>query len=141
MILVVGPTGSGKTTTLYSVLQDLNKEEVNILTAEDPVEINIPGLNQVQIDEKVGRTFEAVLRSFLRQDPDIIFIGEIRDSITAEIAIRSSLTGHLVLSTLHVNDAPSTVARLMDMGMESFLIAASLLVVSSQRLVRNMPIL
>ena len=138
MILVVGPTGSGKTTTLYSVLQDLNKEEVNILTAEDPVEINIPGLNQVQIDEKVGRTFEAVLRSFLRQDPDIIFIGEIRDSITAEIAIRSSLTGHLVLSTLHVNDAPSTVARLMDMGMESFLIAASLLVVSSQRLVRKL---
>jgi len=138
MILVVGPTGSGKTTTLYSVLQDLNKEEVNILTAEDPVEINIPGLNQVQIDEKVGRTFEAVLRSFLRQDPDIIFIGEIRDSITAEIAIRSSLTGHLVLSTLHVNDAPSTVARLMDMGMEPFLIAASLLVVSSQRLVRKL---
>ncbi|PMP92033.1 MAG: type II/IV secretion system protein [Hydrogenobaculum sp.] len=138
IILVVGPTGSGKTTTLYSILQDLNKENVNIVTAEDPVEINIPGLNQVQIDEKVGRTFEAVLRSFLRQDPDIMLVGEIRDAITAEIAIKSSLTGHLVLSTLHVNDAPSTVARLIDMGIEPFLISSSLLAVSAQRLVRKL---
>jgi Type II secretory pathway, ATPase PulE/Tfp pilus assembly pathway, ATPase PilB len=138
IILVVGPTGSGKTTTLYSILQDLNKEDVNIVTAEDPVEINIPGLNQVQIDEKVGRTFEAVLRSFLRQDPDIMLVGEIRDTITAEIAIKSSLTGHLVLSTLHVNDAPSTVARLIDMGIEPFLISSSLLAVSAQRLVRKL---
>ncbi len=138
IILVVGPTGSGKTTTLYSILQELNKEEVNIVTAEDPVEINIPGLNQVQIDEKVGRTFEAVLRSFLRQDPDIMLIGEIRDNITAEIAIKSSLTGHLVLSTLHVNDAPSTIARLMDMGIEPFLISSSLLAISAQRLVRKL---
>ncbi|AEF18651.1 MULTISPECIES: GspE/PulE family protein [unclassified Hydrogenobaculum] len=138
IILVVGPTGSGKTTTLYSILQDLNKEDVNIVTAEDPVEINIPGLNQVQIDEKVGRTFEAVLRSFLRQDPDIMLVGEIRDAITAEIAIKSSLTGHLVLSTLHVNDAPSTVARLIDMGIEPFLISSSLLAVSAQRLVRKL---
>ncbi|ACG56938.1 type II secretion system protein E [Hydrogenobaculum sp. Y04AAS1] len=138
IILVVGPTGSGKTTTLYSILQDLNKEDVNIVTAEDPVEINIPGLNQVQIDEKVGRTFESVLRSFLRQDPDIMLVGEIRDAITAEIAIKSSLTGHLVLSTLHVNDAPSTVARLIDMGIEPFLISSSLLAVSAQRLVRKL---
>ncbi|GAB6078818.1 GspE/PulE family protein [Hydrogenobaculum acidophilum] len=138
IILVVGPTGSGKTTTLYSILQELNKEEVNIVTAEDPVEINIPGLNQVQIDEKVGRTFEAVLRSFLRQDPDIMLIGEIRDAITAEIAVKSSLTGHLVLSTLHVNDAPSTIARLMDMGIEPFLISSSLLAISAQRLVRKL---
>ncbi len=138
IILVVGPTGSGKTTTLYSILQELNKEEVNIVTAEDPVEINIPGLNQVQIDEKAGRTFEAVLRSFLRQDPDIMLIGEIRDAITAEIAIKSSLTGHLVLSTLHVNDAPSTIARLMDMGIEPFLISSSLLAISAQRLVRKL---
>jgi type IV pilus assembly protein PilB len=138
IILVVGPTGSGKTTTLYSILQDLNKEDVNIVTAEDPVEINIPGLNQVQIDEKVGRTFENVLRSFLRQDPDIMLVGEIRDAITAEIAIKSSLTGHLVLSTLHVNDAPSTVARLIDMGIEPFLISSSLLAVSAQRLVRKL---
>ncbi len=138
IILVVGPTGSGKTTTLYSVLQELNKEDVNIVTAEDPVEINIPGLNQVQIDEKVGRTFEAVLRSFLRQDPDIMLIGEIRDAITAEIAVKSSLTGHLVLSTLHVNDAPSSIARLIDMGVEPFLISSSLLAVSAQRLVRKL---
>ena len=136
MILVTGPTGSGKTTTLYSALHYLNKIGVNISTAEDPVEYNFLGINQVQVKEDIGLTFAAALRSFLRQDPDIIMVGEIRDFETAEISVKAALTGHLVLSTLHTNDAPSTVSRLLNMGIEPFLVAASVILIASQRLAR-----
>lgn len=137
MVLVTGPTGSGKSTTLYSALSRLNKEEVNIMTAEDPVEYNIFGINQVQMKEEIGLNFAATLRSFLRQDPDIIMVGEIRDYETAEIAIKAALTGHLVLSTLHTNDAPSTVNRLLNMGIEPFLVASSTVLILAQRLARK----
>ena len=125
MVLVTGPTGSGKTNTLYSSISQLNKPDTNILTAEDPVEFQLPGINQVQMKEQIGLNFAAALRSFLRQDPNIILVGEIRDFETAEIAIKAALTGHLVLSTLHTNDAPSTISRLMNMGIEPFLVATS----------------
>lgn len=137
MVLVTGPTGSGKTTTLYSALAELNKATVNISTAEDPVEFNLFGINQVQMHEEIGLNFAAALRSFLRQDPDIIMVGEIRDYETAEIAIKASLTGHLVLSTLHTNDAPSTINRLLNMGVEPFLVASSINIVVAQRLARK----
>jgi type IV pilus assembly protein PilB len=137
MILVTGPTGSGKTTTLYSALADLNKTTDNISTAEDPVEYNFAGINQVQVKEEIGLTFAAALRSFLRQDPDIIMVGEIRDYETAEIGVKASLTGHLVLSTLHTNDAPSTVTRLLNMGIEPFLVSSSLNLILAQRLARR----
>jgi type IV pilus assembly protein PilB len=137
MVLVTGPTGSGKTTTLYSALADLNDSETNISTAEDPVEFNLTGINQVQMHEDIGLNFAAALRSFLRQDPDIIMVGEIRDFETAEIAVKAALTGHLVLSTLHTNDAPSTVTRLLNMGVEPFLVTASLNLVLAQRLARK----
>jgi type IV pilus assembly protein PilB len=137
MVLVTGPTGSGKTTTLYSALSELNTLTDNICTAEDPVEYNLPGINQVQMHEDIGLNFAAALRSFLRQDPDIIMIGEIRDFETAEIAIKAALTGHLVLSTLHTNDAPSTITRLLNMGVEPFLVTASVQLVQAQRLVRR----
>jgi type IV pilus assembly protein PilB len=137
MILVTGPTGSGKTTTLYSALVDLNKVSDNICSAEDPVEYNFAGINQVQTKEEIGLTFAAALRSFLRQDPDIIMVGEIRDYETAEIAVKAALTGHLVLSTLHTNDAPSTVTRLLNMGIEPFLVSSSLNLVVAQRLARR----
>lgn len=138
IIYVTGPTGSGKTTTLYSILGALNKGEVNIVTVEDPVEYQMNGVSQVQVKEKIGMTFAAALRSMLRQDPDIIMIGETRDSETAQIAIQAALTGHLVLSTLHTNDAPSTVTRLIDMGVEPFLIASSVVISMAQRLVRRL---
>ncbi|MBZ4643565.1 MAG: type pilus assembly protein PilB [Deferribacteres bacterium] len=137
MVLVTGPTGSGKSTTLYSALSRLNKEDTNIMTAEDPVEYNIFGINQVQMKDEIGLNFAAALRSFLRQDPDIIMVGEIRDYETAEIAIKAALTGHLVLSTLHTNDAPSTVNRLLNMGIEPFLVASSTVVILAQRLARK----
>ncbi len=137
MILVTGPTGSGKTTTLYSVLSELNKESENIMTAEDPVEYNFMGINQVQMHEDIGLTFASSLRSFLRQDPDIIMVGEIRDFETAQIAIQAALTGHLVLSTLHTNDAPSTISRIIDMGIEPFLISSSVILILAQRLIRK----
>ena len=137
MVLVTGPTGSGKTTTLYSALSELNKMTVNISTAEDPVEFNLLGINQVQMHDEIGLNFAAALRSFLRQDPDIIMVGEIRDYETAEIAIKASLTGHLVLSTLHTNDAPSTINRLLNMGIEPFLVASSINIVVAQRLARR----
>lgn len=137
MILVTGPTGSGKTTTLYSALNHLNKTDVNIMTAEDPVEYNFMGINQVQIKEEIGLTFAAALRSFLRQDPDIIMVGEIRDFETAEIAVKAALTGHLVLSTLHTNDAPSTITRLLNMGIEPFLVSSSVILILAQRLCRK----
>jgi len=137
MVLVTGPTGSGKTTTLYSALSELNKTTRNISTAEDPVEFNLVGINQVQMHEDIGLNFAAALRSFLRQDPNIIMVGEIRDFETAEIAIKAALTGHLVLSTLHTNDAPSTVSRMLNMGIEPFLITASLNAIVAQRLVRK----
>jgi len=137
MILVTGPTGSGKTNTLYSAMSRINTPETNILTAEDPVEFNIPGINQLQVKEQIGLNFAAALRSFLRQDPNIILVGEIRDFETAEIAIKAALTGHLVLSTVHTNDAPSTVNRLMNMGIEPFLVASSLLLIVAQRLIRK----
>lgn len=138
MILVTGPTGSGKTTTLYAVLTELNKTTVNISTAEDPVEYNIAGVNQVQIQESVGRNFSYCLRAFLRQDPDVIMVGEVRDFETAEIAIKASLTGHLVLSTLHTNDAPSSVIRLLNMGFEPFLLTSALSLIVAQRLLRRL---
>ncbi len=138
MILVTGPTGSGKTTTLYSALMERNSPDVNIMTVEDPVEVSIPGINQVQVNERIGLTFSSVLRAFLRQDPDIILVGEIRDQETADIAIRASLTGHLVFSTLHTNDAPSTITRLTDMGIEPFLVGSSLILVVAQRLIRKL---
>ncbi|MGK2856977.1 MAG: type IV-A pilus assembly ATPase PilB [Thermoanaerobaculia bacterium] len=137
MVLVTGPTGSGKTNTLYSALAKVNTPEVNIMTAEDPVEFNLPGINQVQMKEQIGLNFAATLRSFLRQDPNIILVGEIRDFETAEIAIKAALTGHLVLSTLHTNDAPSTINRLMNMGIEPFLVATSVQLIAAQRLVRR----
>jgi type IV pilus assembly protein PilB len=137
MVLVTGPTGSGKTTTLYSALSRINRPEVNIMTSEDPVEYNIAGINQVQIHEEIGLTFAKSLRAFLRQDPNIIMVGEIRDSETGSIAVKAALTGHLVLSTVHTNDAPSTIDRLVDMGIEPFLVAASLNLVCAQRLVRK----
>jgi type IV pilus assembly protein PilB len=137
MVLVTGPTGSGKTNTLYSSISRINTSETNIMTAEDPVEFNLAGINQVQVRENIGLNFAAALRSFLRQDPNTILVGEIRDFETAEIAVKAALTGHLVLSTLHTNDAPSTVNRLMNMGIEPFLVASSLNLVCAQRLVRR----
>ncbi|MXY16245.1 MAG: type II secretion system protein GspE, partial [Acidobacteria bacterium] len=137
MVLVTGPTGSGKTNTLYSSIACINSPQTNILTAEDPVEFNMRGVNQVQIREGIGLSFAAALRSFLRQDPNVILVGEIRDAETAEVAIKAALTGHLVLSTLHTNDAPSSVARLLNMGVEPFLVTSSLNVVCAQRLVRR----
>jgi len=137
MVLVTGPTGSGKTTTLYSSLNRLNTVDTNIMTAEDPVEYNLSGINQVQTKAEIGLTFAAALRSFLRQDPDIIMVGEIRDYETAEIAVKAALTGHLVLSTLHTNDAPSTISRLLNMGVEPFLVSASTNVIVAQRLARR----
>ncbi len=137
MVLVTGPTGSGKTNTLYSSISRINTPETNIMTAEDPVEFNLLGVNQVQVRENIGLNFAAALRSFLRQDPNIILVGEIRDFETAEIAVKAALTGHLVLSTLHTNDAPSTINRLMNMGIEPFLVASSLNLVCAQRLVRR----
>jgi len=137
MVLVTGPTGSGKTNTLYSSITKVNTPETNIMTAEDPVEFNLVGVNQVQIRENIGLNFAAALRSFLRQDPNIILVGEIRDFETAEIAVKAALTGHLVLSTLHTNDAPSTVNRLMNMGIEPFLVASSVHLICAQRLVRR----
>ncbi len=138
MILVTGPTGSGKTSTLYAMLQKINSPEINIMTAEDPVEVNVPGINQVEMDEKAGKTFANTLRAFLRQDPDVILVGEIRDAETVDIAVRAALTGHLVLSTLHTNDAPSTITRLQDLGITGFLLSSSLLLISAQRLVRKL---
>ncbi|MEM1178942.1 MAG: type IV-A pilus assembly ATPase PilB [Acidobacteriota bacterium] len=137
MVLVTGPTGSGKTNTLYSALSNVNTPETNIMTAEDPVEFNLPGINQVQMKESIGLNFAAALRSFLRQDPNTVLVGEIRDFETAEVAIKAALTGHLVLSTLHTNDAPSTINRLMNMGIEPFLVATSVNLVVAQRLVRR----
>jgi type IV pilus assembly protein PilB len=137
IILVSGPTGSGKTTTLYSLLKELNQPDVNIITVEDPVEYKLAGINQVQVNTKAGLTFANGLRSILRQDPDIIMIGEIRDGETAQIAIRASITGHLVLSTIHTNDAASSVARLVDMGVEPYLVSSSVVGVVAQRLVRR----
>ncbi len=137
IVLVTGPTGSGKTNTLYSAISNLNNEEVNIITAENPVEFNLFGINQVNIKEQIGLTFPAALRSFLRQDPNIILVGEIRDFETADIAIKASLTGHMVLSTLHTNDAPSTIARLINMGIEPFLVSSAVRLVVAQRLVRR----
>ncbi|MGH9316456.1 MAG: type IV-A pilus assembly ATPase PilB [Thermoanaerobaculia bacterium] len=137
IVLVTGPTGSGKTNTLYSAIAQLNDPTVNIMTAEDPIEFNLAGINQVQMKEQIGLTFASALRSFLRQDPDIILVGEIRDFETAEIAVKAALTGHLVLSTLHTNDAPSTINRLMNMGIEPFLVATSINCICAQRLVRR----
>ena len=136
MILVTGPTGSGKTTTLYALLQELNQIEKNIITIEDPVEYKLKGINQVQVNAKAGLTFASGLRSVLRQDPDIVMVGEIRDGETAEIAVRAAITGHLVLSTLHTNDSPSTVARLIDMGIEPYLVSSAVIGVISQRLIK-----
>ena len=129
MLLVTGPTGSGKTTTLYSALQALNTPDVNISTAEDPVEFNFMGINQVLVQPDIGLTFAAALKSFLRQDPDIIMIGEIRDFETGEIGVKAALTGHLVLASLHTNDAPATINRLLNMGIEPFLVASSVLLI------------
>ena len=137
MILVTGPTGSGKSTTLYAAVSTINHPDINIVTAEDPVEYNIPGINQVLVREDIGYGFSMALRAFLRQDPDVILVGEMRDLETAQIAIRAALTGHLVFSTLHTNDAPSTVTRLLDMGLPPFLVSSSLLLVIAQRLVRR----
>jgi len=137
MVLVTGPTGSGKTNTLYSALQSLNTVQTNIMTAEDPVEFNLMGINQVQMKEQIGLNFATALRAFLRQDPNIVLVGEIRDFETAEIAIKAALTGHLVLSTLHTNDAPSTISRLMNMGIEPFLVATSVNLIQAQRLIRR----
>ena len=137
MVLVTGPTGSGKTNTLYSSISRLNTPETNIMTAEDPVEFQLAGVNQVQMKDQIGLNFAAALRAFLRQDPNIILVGEIRDFETAEIAVKAALTGHLVLSTLHTNDAPSTISRLMNMGIEPFLVATSVNLICAQRLVRK----
>src|SRR5881398_2437228 len=137
MVLVTGPTGSGKTNTLYSALQSLNTVDTNIMTAEDPVEFNLPGINQVQMKEQIGLNFAAALRSFLRQDPNIVLVGEIRDFETAEIAIKAALTGHMVLSTLHTNGAPETISRLMNMGIEPFLVATAVHLIVAQRLIRR----
>ncbi|MFQ5519794.1 MAG: type IV-A pilus assembly ATPase PilB [Candidatus Methylomirabilia bacterium] len=137
MVLITGPTGSGKTTTLYSAIHTVNSPDQNIITAEDPVEYNLKGVNQVQVNEEIGRTFAAALRSFLRQDPDVILVGETRDLETAQISIRAALTGHLVFTTLHTNDSPSSIARLMDMGIPPFLVASSLILIVAQRLARK----
>jgi type IV pilus assembly protein PilB len=137
MVLVTGPTGSGKTTTLYSALSTINKADTNIITAEDPVEYNLEGINQVNIHDAIGLTFASALRSFLRQDPNIIMVGEIRDLETGAIAVKAALTGHLVLSTLHTNDAPSTISRLIDMGIQPFLVASAVKLIVAQRLVRR----
>src|SRR5205807_1304379 len=137
MVLVTGPTGSGKTNTLYSSVARLNQVDTNIMTAEDPVEFQLGGINQVQMKEQIGLNFAAALRAFLRQDPNIILVGEIRDFETAEIAVKAALTGHLVLSTLHTNDAPSTISRLMNMGIEPFLVATSVHLICAQRLIRR----
>lgn len=138
MILLTGPTGSGKSTTLYTFISYLNQPEVNIVTAEDPIEYNLTGINQVQVKPSIGLTFEAVLRAFLRQDPDVILVGEIRDTETAMIAVKAALTGHLVLSTLHTNDAPSTVIRMVDMGVDPYLVAGAVRLVIAQRLIRRL---
>jgi type IV pilus assembly protein PilB len=138
MILVTGPTGSGKTVSLYTGLHILNREDTNISTAEDPAEINLPGVNQVNVNAKVGLTFAAAMRAFLRQDPDVIMVGEIRDLETAEIAIKAAQTGHLVLSTLHTNDAPSTLTRMIDMGVKPYAIATSVSLIIAQRLARRL---
>src|SRR6202161_3814859 len=137
MVLVTGPTGSGKTNTLYSSVSRLNTPETNIMTAEDPVEFQLAGVNQVQMKDQIGLNFAAALRAFLRQDPNIILVGEIRDFETAEIAVKAALTGHLVLSTLHPNDAPSTLSRWLNMGIEPFLVTASVNLVLAQRLARR----
>jgi general secretion pathway protein E len=137
IILVTGPTGSGKTTTLYACLSEINSKELKIITIEDPVEYQLHGINQVQVNPKIELTFAAGLRAFLRQDPDVIMVGEIRDRETAEIAIQASLTGHLVFSTLHTNDAPSSITRLIDMGVEPFLVSSSVIAIIAQRLVRT----
>ena len=137
MILVTGPTGSGKTTTLYSALKQINTTDINIMTAEDPVEFNFEGINQVAVKSEIGLTFASALRSFLRQDPDVVMVGEIRDGETAEIAVRAALTGHLVFSTLHTNDAPSTIDRLIDMGIPNYLVASCVRLVMAQRMVRK----
>ena len=137
IVVVTGPTGSGKTTTLYAALNEANDEAVKIITTEDPVEYEIDGLVQVQIDDEIGKSFSACLRSILRQDPDKILVGEVRDLETAKIAIESSLTGHIVFTTLHTNDAPTAVTRLLDMGLEPFLLAATLETIVAQRLVRT----
>src|SRR5256712_335643 len=137
MILITGPTGSGKTTTLYSAIHTINSPDINIMTAEDPVEYNLRGVNQVQINEEIGRTFAAALRAFLRQDPDGILVGETRDLETAQISIRAALTGHLVLTTLHTNDCPSTVARLLVMGIHPYIVSSSLTLILAQRLRRK----
>ncbi|RUM47014.1 MAG: type II/IV secretion system protein, partial [Hydrogenothermus sp.] len=138
MVLVTGPTGSGKTTTLYTALMERNTDDVNISTAEDPVEVSIPGINQVHVKEQIGLTFAEALRAFLRQDPDIILVGEIRDRETAEIAVKAALTGHLVLSTLHTNDAPSSITRLIDIGVENFLVGTAVNLIIAQRLIRKL---
>jgi type IV pilus assembly protein PilB len=137
MLLSTGPTGSGKTTTIYSILKILNTREINIATIEDPVEYDIEGVNQIQVNPKTNLTFASGLRSILRQDPNVIFVGEIRDGETADIAVNSALTGHLVLSTLHTNDAATTLPRLLDMGIEPFLVASTVNVILAQRLVRK----
>jgi type IV pilus assembly protein PilB len=138
LVLVTGPTGSGKTTTLYSALSELNKTSDNLSTAEDPVEYNLEGINQVQVHKEIGLTFASVLRALLRQDPDTILVGEIRDLETAEVAVQAALTGHLVLSTLHTNDAVSTINRLLNMGLEPFLVVASVNTIVAQRLLRTL---
>jgi type IV pilus assembly protein PilB len=138
MVLVTGPTGSGKTVSLYTGLNILNREDLNISTAEDPAEINLPGVNQVNVNNKVGLTFASALRAFLRQDPDIVMVGEVRDLETAEIAIKAAQTGHLVLSTLHTNDAPQTLTRLVDMGVKPYAIATSVSLIIAQRLARRL---
>jgi type IV pilus assembly protein PilB len=138
MVLVTGPTGSGKTVSLYTCLNILNQPGVNIATVEDPAEINLPGVNQVNVNDKAGLTFAAALKSFLRQDPDIIMVGEIRDLETADIAIKAAQTGHMVMSTLHTNDAPTTLTRLLNMGVAPFNIASSVLLITAQRLARKL---
>jgi type IV pilus assembly protein PilB len=138
IILVTGPTGSGKSTTLYAALTELHKPDINICTVEDPVEFNLNGVNQFQVNEKIGFSFASALRSILRQDPDVVMVGEVRDAETARIAIQAALTGHLVLSTLHTNDAPSSIVRLVNMGIEPYLLAASIRAVIAQRLVRKL---
>ncbi len=138
MVLVTGPTGSGKSTTLYATLTEISNPEINIITVEDPVEYRLPGVNQVQVNHKAGLTFAAVLPAILRSDPDIVLIGEIRDRVTAQLAVEAALTGHLVLSTLHTNDAPSAVTRLIEMGIEPFLVGSSLDCVLAQRLARRL---
>ncbi len=138
MLLVTGPTGSGKTTTLYSAVKEIMSPEENFVTVEDPVEYQVEGINQVQVNPKSGLTFSAALRSILRQDPDVVMVGEIRDTETIEIAIKAALTGHLVLSTLHTNDAASTLTRMMDMGVDPFMVASATLLVSAQRLMRKL---